>query len=187
MNPEPNDDPKKRKDPFDDIFRGMGIDPSTFERMFEEMQKAIGKMLSEGSNFEPGKPYMHGFSFKVGPDGKPTISEFGNRPRKTPNKPGIQLSEEREPPTDVIETKTDVTVTLEMPGVEKDDIDLHVTEDKIEISVETEKRKYHKAIALPTKVKADTTKATYKNGVLDVVVKKKEPSKGGSGLKVKVQ
>jgi HSP20 family protein len=182
---KPDDDPKRRRnDPFDDLMRGMGIDPSTFERLFDDMQRALGKMLEEGG-FEPGKPYMHGFNFKIGPDGKPHISEFGNRPRAGANP--VSLSEEREPPTDVIETDKDVALTLEMPGVEKSDIDLRVTENRVEISVDTESRKYHKAVDLPTKVKPDTTKATYKNGVLDVVILKKEPGKGEDGLRVAVE
>lgn len=184
---EHDDDPERRKDPFDEIIRGMGFDPRQFDKIFQDMQRAIGKMLEEGG-FEPGKPYMHGFSFKVGPDGRPEIQEFGNRPERHPGKKGfVGLSEEREPPTDVINGENEVSVTVEMPGVEKDDIDLKVTAGELTISVDTEKRKYHKVVQLPAAVKPDTTNATYKNGVLDVVIEKKHPSKDDGGVQIKVQ
>ena len=84
MNPntDPDGDPRKPpKNPFDDIMRGFGFSPDDFDRVFQEMQKALQDMMKQGG-FEPGKPYVHGFSFKIGPDGKPIVSEFGNKTQK---------------------------------------------------------------------------------------------------------
>ena len=63
---------------------------------------------------------------------------------------------------------------MELPGVEKEEIDLRVTEKELEITVDTLQRKYHKIVDFSGKVKPKTTKATYKNGILDVVVEKKK-------------
>ena len=183
---KPDEDPRRRKDPFDEFIRGMGFDPSDFDDLFQDVQRALGKMMEEGG-FEPGKSYMHGFSFKVGPDGRPEIQEFGNRPQRGPGKAGVaHFSDAREPPVDVIESDADISVTLEMPGVDKSDIDLKVTRRELTITVDTEKRKYHKRVELPASVKPDTTRATYKNGVLDVVIEKVEATDEG-GVNVKVQ
>ena len=73
---------------------------------------------------EPGKSYIRGYSINMGPDGKPKIQEFGNRPKKISDGKPI-ISEEREPVTDVIESDKDVCITVEVPGVEKHDIDFH--------------------------------------------------------------
>ena len=178
---------RKKKDPTDpfDIFRGMGIGGKDFERMFEEMQRSIADMMKNMGKMEPGKPYVHGFTFKMGPDGKPHVSEFGNKagvPR--PGKP--VFSDEREPITDVIEEAKTIAVTVEMPGIEKKDIDLRVTETELEINVDTELRKYHKLIKLPKAVKPPTTKATYKNGVLDVTIDKVAQSEPKKGFRVSV-
>ena len=188
MNPfEDDKDKKRRKNPFDFI----GDDD--FERIFDEMQKMfesdnfkdmIEDMFKGG--FDPNKKFVHGFSVNMGPDGKPKVQEFGHRAQKTPTgHPSI--SREREPLTDIIEGDEDVAVTVEIPGVEKDDIDLNVNADNMEITVDNPKRKYHKTLELPCDVKPKTTKATYKNGVLDVVIKRKERKKPGDSYKVNIE
>ena len=178
---------KKRRNPFD------FIDEDEFEKIFEEVQKMfesgdfkemIEDMFRGGIN--PNKRFVHGFSLNIGPDGKPRIQEFGNKPRKSPDGEPL-ISEEREPLTDIIEGDDDVAVTVEIPGVEKNDIDLNVTNDVLEIKVDTPKRKYHKRLDLPCNVKPKTTKATYKNGILDVVIKRKEKKKPGDEYKVNIE
>jgi HSP20 family protein len=185
---EPEDDPRRRKmptNPFDDLFKGLGLAGKDFERLFDEMQRSLAGALNNVGNMEPGKPYVHGFSFKIGPDGKPHMSEFGNR-SQMPTKGKPVFSDEREPLTDVIDEGKTLSVTLEVPGVEKKDIDLRVTESELEVSVDNEARKYHKRIALPTRVKPPTTKATYKNGVLDVTIEKVITSEPKKGFRVSV-
>ena len=186
MDPFDRDNDRRRKNPFD------FINDDEFERMFDEMQKmfestdfkeTIENMFRSG--FDPNKRFIHGFSVNMGPDGKPKIQEFGHRPTRTPaGKPLI--SEEREPLTDIIEGNEEVSVTVEVPGVEKEDVDLNVTENTLEIKVDNPKRKYHKTVDLPCGVKPKTTKATYKNGILDVVISRKGKKKGGTGVKVSV-
>lgn len=183
---DPKNDPRRAKNPFDEIFRGFGINPGEFDRMFEQMNRALQDALKNVGGFEPGKPYVHGFSFKVGPDGKPSVSEFGNRAQRPVkgNKP--ILSEEREPVTDLIEEKGQIAVTLEMPGVDKKDIEIRVTEQELEILVDTPERKYAKTLKLPAQVQPTTTKASYKNGVLDITIQKVKPSGAKEGHRVRV-
>jgi HSP20 family protein len=186
---DPFDDEKNRKNrnPFDFI----GDDE--FERIFEEMQKIfestnfkdlMDDMLRNG--FEPHKRFIRGFSVNIGPDGKPKIQGFGNKPVKSP-KGTSTISDEREPLTDIIEGDNDIAITIEIPGVEKENVDLQVTEDTLEIKVDIPERKYHKVVDLPSKVKPKSTKATYKNGILDIVLDKKERKRGGSGYKVSIE
>ena len=42
------------------------------------------------------------------------------------------------------------------------------------IAVDSTKRRYYKDIALPAKVDPDSAKATYKNGILEITLKKEE-------------
>ncbi len=110
----------------------------------------------------------------------------------------IVQAESRRPFIDVIETDKEVTATAEMPGLEKQDIKINLTEDRLEISAETkheEKKEekgylyrerrsgsYYRAISLPSPVDPDNSKASYKNGVLEIKmpkteIKKKKPLK----------
>ena len=188
MNPFDRDKEKRRrKSPFD------FMNDDDFERIFDEMQRMFEnddfkEMIEDmfRSGFDPNKRFIHGFSLNVGPDGKPRFQEFGNRPVKNPDGAPI-LSDEREPLTDIIEGDEDVAITVEIPGVEKEDIDLNVTKENIEIRVDTLQRKYHKNLDLPCDVLPKTTKATYKNGILDVVIKRSEKKKPGSGYKVNIE
>ncbi len=104
------------------------------------------------------------------------------------------LSEYREPLTDVWETDNDVVATIELPGVSKEDINLNVTDNRVEVKVEKKEEKkekkkglyrlersyrgFYRAFPLPSEVKADEAKATYKNGVLEITIPKKQPSQG---------
>jgi HSP20 family protein len=187
MDPFKKDRDRRKRDPFDffrddDIFRDIFDD----ERLMDDIKRMTEEMMKMFTNAKPGKPVVHGFKIQVGPDGKPRIEDFGNRPIKSPAGES-EISEEREPLTDIIEGDEDVAITVELPGVEKDDIDLDVTGESLEIKVDTPTRKYHKSIDLPCDVKPKTTKATYKNGILDVAIKRKEKKKPGEGYRVDIE
>lgn len=174
---------------FDDFFEFGDIDRE-FERMREFMDRITRRaMRGELDKGEHG-PYVYGFSMRLGPDGKPQIEEFGNTrpPRRLEGGEGkgeqFELAE-REPLTDVIECEDSMSITLEIPGVDKDEIELRVEEDKVSINVDTPSRKYFKEIPLKVRVDPKTSKATYKNGVLDITLKKVQ-TKEKKGKKVKI-
>ena len=74
---------------------------------------------------------------------------------------------------------------VELPGVEKKDIELSGTEDKLTISVDTPERKYFKEVELPVKVDSKKATSKYKNGVLDITIpKKKEEQTKSESLKI---
>lgn len=161
-----------------------------FEEEFRRMEENMGRMLDEISKtnsgkLEPGKPYVYGFSMRVGPDGKPQIEEFGNTGAKMHSQDGI--SEEREPLTDVIDKGGEVVVIAEVPGVEKNDIKLKAGKDRLKITVDTLERKYHKEIKLPSEVKPDVSKATYKNGILEVKLTKISGKKKEDGVDIRIE
>jgi len=84
----------------------------------------------------------------------------------------------------VIETDEEVQVIAEMPGVNKEDIELNATERELEIKAESENRRYYERVELPCEVIPDSAKARYNNGVLEVIFKKKYPEKKGKKIKV---
>ena len=163
-------DRKKRKDFWDDFFGNWDID---FNDVFEEMRRMMDEMMKDPSKFAD-RPFVYGYSMKVGPDGRPMIKSFGNQP-------GVKGDATREPLTDVMEKDDDIVITMEVPGVEKEDIDVEVAERSVRVSANGAQR-YYKEVQLPSSVDTTSTKATYKNGVLSITVKKKE-----KGKKVRVE
>ena len=170
----------------DEVFREM-------EREFSELLKKAPRdyvrerVLPDGSKVEEWGPFVYGHSIKIGPDGKPEIREFGNiRPEAGPGigKPRIDIKEEREPLVDVITTDGEVKVLAELPGVEKNDIKLHGTEETLTISVDMPQRKYYKEVELPAKVDPQRAKSSYKNGVLEVTLARREAKPKGEPIKV---
>lgn len=169
---------------IDKIFEDMMRFLREFERrMFEEFREYKPERFREYERMEG--PFVYGFSITIGPDGKPIIREFGNV-RRVRGKPSIV--EEREPLVDVFESENEVTVVAEMPGVDKEKIEVKVTEDgkTLVINASNEKRKYYKEVELPAKVDPSSAKASYKNGVLEVKLKKIGKEEG-RGIKIKVE
>jgi len=140
---------------------------------FEEMLKKLEEEMPGESNRYG--PFIYGLTCTKEPGKEPEIKEFGNiKPanRKLEPFPGG----EREPLADVIDQKDAYEVVVELPGVEKEDLRLHATEDSLEIKTE-DGIKFFKAVSFETPVRPETAKATYKNGVLSVRLQKKEGEK----------
>lgn len=152
---------------FDDDFERM------IERMFEEISMGFEDLEELEKRAREGKSFVRGFSITIGPDGKPIIQEFGDKPTVTPK--GVE--EKREPLVDIINEKNDLRIIAELPGVRKEDIELNATEKELEIKVDTAERKYYKKLELPCKIKPETADAKYNNGVLQITLTKVEPSK----------
>jgi HSP20 family protein len=131
---------------------------------------------------EGGKPLVYGFSMRVDEDGKPVISEFGNTARQ-----GKQQNA-REPLVDLINGERDITVVAELPGVEKKNLQLKVSKNALNIDVTDPERRFAKSVRLPTEVDEKASKASLKNGILEVVLKKRVASKQQhSGESIKVE
>jgi len=138
-----------------------------------KLKESGGEIKEEGeidlSHLKEGMKGVFGFSVKTAVGGKPIIEPFGNI-RKTPKGPTVE--EVREPMTDVFDEKEEIRVYAEMPGVNEGDIKLDLKGDILDISAQSGDRKYHKEVLLPAKVKVETLTSTYKNGILEVKIKK---------------
>ena len=97
------------------------------------------------------------------------------------------------PMMDIEETKTDIVVKAEIPGMKKEDIKIQITGDALTISgerrheEETQEKTYHRiermygqfqrVLRLPTEVQSGKTKAAYENGLLTIIIPKAEEEK----------
>jgi len=83
-----------------------------------------------------------------------------------------QIGEESEPLVEVFDNGANIIVLAELFGIDKSSLNLHATEDKLMISVDSAERKYHKEIELPTRVDVGSSSSRLKNGVLEIRLKK---------------
>jgi HSP20 family protein len=105
------------------------------------------------------------------------------------------------PSLDVYEEKSDVVVKAEMPGMSKDDIDITLSDSTLTLKGEKKKEEevkekdyyrcerqygsFYRTVELPSEVKSDGVKATFKDGVLEVrLAKSAEPKKKEIHVKV---
>jgi HSP20 family protein len=162
---------RKKNDDSNDIF-------STFDEEFEEMRARMDKMMEgmmTGLSGLGDESSAYGVSMRVGPDGKPRIQEFGNFDQAAPS--GDRGIPSRELLMDVIEEKDRVRVIVELPGVQKSDINLSADDRTLDIAVDTENKKFSRRIDLPCAIKHDSTSASYKNGVLEITMDRTPPKR----------
>lgn len=97
------------------------------------------------------------------------------------------------PSVDISETKDNVLIKAEMPGLSRDDVKISVQDNMLTLTGEKKQEKeeketnYHRiersygafsrSFTLPTSVKSDKIKATYKDGVLSITLPKTEEVK----------
>jgi HSP20 family protein len=98
----------------------------------------------------------------------------------------------KQPRVDILDLGDALQVVADMPGVQKEDIEINLTPERVEISAEssteTERKEedytyrergyasYRRVLDLPADVLPDKAEASFKNGVLEVTLPKKEPT-----------
>lgn len=151
-------------DEFNRIFQKMSSSFFNIDDIFEEFK-------TKGTNVSP---YFYGYTLTVGPDGKPIVKEYGNvKPELAPT------TNTREPMVDTIVDEKEKLVKLvaEMPGVEKSDVKILVQGKTVDISAEHGEKKYQVIVPIKYKVDENSAKASYKNGILELVFKQIEDEK----------
>lgn len=122
----------------------------------------------------------YGYTMWQGPDGVKHVKEFGNSGSRM-NAIGPSG---KEPFTDVSEEKDVVRVVAEIPGVQKQDIDLSCNGNVLGIKVDTPGREIEKDLALPCDVDVNSAHAEYNNGLLEVTLNKVSPSVEGKKIDI---
>jgi HSP20 family protein len=110
-----------------------------------------------------------------------------------PALPEMKSMEAKLPKVDVVDRESDVLVRAEVPGVDKKDLDISVTENTVTIKGSTrhEEKEEHgdyyrreisagsfsRTLALPAEVDGSLAKADFKDGMLELALPKVEKSK----------
>jgi HSP20 family protein len=112
-----------------------------FDEFFQEIERMMNEMMGESAEFH----VQHG----GGSDGQSDEPEHDVH-------------------VDVHEADDELRVVADVPGVEKEDIDLRCDGESLTIDAAGANREYRERIALPTTVDEHSAGATYNNGILEV-------------------
>jgi len=97
-------------------------------------------------------------------------------------------------PVDVSETEKEIIVRADLPGFSKDEVSVNATENTLTIEAKHKEEKkekgekyytverkfgsFRRVISLPVEVEPEKARARMKDGVLEVILPKKEKKKG---------
>jgi HSP20 family protein len=97
-------------------------------------------------------------------------------------------------PVDISETENEIIVRADLPGFSKDEVSVNATENTLTIEAKHREEKkekgekyytverkfgsFRRVISLPVEVEPEKAKARMKDGVLEVILPKKEKKKG---------
>ena len=170
----PFEDMEQMMDRMERYFEGFfphrwrwGRLPTPFGEMDRMMEQALEQTFSRGWM----RPWQRGWS-----PWPPLAGAGGQVPR-----------------VDVIDRDEDVLVRAELPGVKKEDLDISMADDRVTIRAtasqeeseekgdyyrkELSRGMFSRTVRLPCAVQGDKSKATFKDGVMELVLPKVEPTK----------
>jgi HSP20 family protein len=176
----PKRNSRKDDDDYDFFGNAFGFGFQGVDEMIDSMYKSMQTLGSSTSS----NAIYYGYQVNIGPDGKPRVREFGN---VKPTRRGTFQLASRDPFVDTVLDEKDnaLKVVAEMPGIQKEDIKLEAREDSLTIRAQSKDRNYDTTVPLESAVDPKSAKASYRNGILEVNLKLKEPFKP-KGIDVKV-
>ena len=76
------------------------------------------------------------------------------------------------PLIDIFQEKNWITIVAEIAGFNKETLKINVKDQKLTLSAKAKDRRYYKSLNLPRMVVPNAVHTTYKNGVLEIKLKK---------------
>ena len=137
-----------------------------FDRMMERFQNEFDDFWEMPSLWSHGMRWRHGF-------------------------PMMPFKETKMPSVDIEDRGKDFRLTVDLPGFNKENVEIEVSDDSVVIhakkAVEEEEKKrnyvrreraaqtFYRKVPLPEMVRSDNAKANLNNGILEITLPKKEP------------
>ena len=170
---------------FNDLFKDLDGFEEIFNEFEHEMNNDLVNMINriESEGQHKSESFIYGYSINIDENGKAEINEFGNIKSSPEGEENLEVSESREALVDIIEGKNAVTVVIELPGVEKSDIKVEIKESIIFVTTINSKN-YYKEIPLTGKIIANSARARYNNGILEIIINKDNKSDSENNIVV---
>lgn len=168
----------------DDLFKNEQFKDIPFEDVSDILENIIDSMASVSSGGSE-KPKIYGFSITHRPGEEPIVHELGSDDRSdTMNVDACMGISEMDHLVDLIETDDHVHFMAELPFAEKEDINLIADEFSLHISAVQGDWSYDKTFDLPVPVYPKSGKATFNNGVIEVIFERR-PLECSCAIKIK--
>jgi HSP20 family molecular chaperone IbpA len=115
-------------------------------------------------------------------DKKPGTTQKTQRLKNMPTHPSFRPSKsfaksniaEQKPLIDIFQENNYVTIVAEIVGFNKETLKIDVKDQKITLSAKSKDRRYYKSLNLPTVVIPNAMHTKFKNGVLEIKLRKAE-------------
>jgi HSP20 family protein len=176
----------------DDLFTDFEEMEREFEDVFMDIKAPKEIMIDYETQEDVGvgefSSFVYEYSMTVELDDKPHVSNRSSKKMKDVFEyDGPKVTSEREPLAEVNVYDKEVKVVLEMPDVSKEHIKIQAHKNSLEISSDHPERKYQ-VIDIPRIADIKTIRATYKNGILEIVFKKKEKlERNNKGREIRIE
>ena len=151
------------------LFKGLGDFLDVFSDMIPTDESEVtrsGEFKVKGLGDKAKGVY--GFTVRTGLGGIPKVERFGNI---RPTEEGPVVADVREPMVDIFDEGKEIVLVAELPGVSEEEVKVEVRDDVLSLQT-TGERKYEKEILLPGKVNGKSMGKTFKNGILELRLKR---------------
>ena len=178
FNRRKKDYPKDKDWTFPDIesaFRAMQRDMKDKQKEIIKANQHIPTYFGSLNNKKTNnkKHFIQGYKITTCPDGKTKITRFGNQPPKR-LRSHIQTTKDPEPLLDVIQTKNNILVVIELQGVINKELKVIASKSRLIITAKRPNGSFQKEIDLPANINKNKSNAIYKNGVLTITLPKEK-------------
>ena len=143
----------------------------------ERMNIALGfpeRLWKRPIEFHEGKPRFRVAASSYNQDAPPRVFDDETPHADLEDRDGVDQPEKgpAEPRVKVSTEEGNARVTVELSSVDKKDMNLRCAEDSLTLSVKTPAGSWTKEIPLPFRVDPNTAKAVFRDGKLELIVRR---------------
>jgi len=139
---------------------------------FETMENILSDILDtfETAETDFTKQFKVAFTCSLDEDGCVQVDDFGFLGEQ------LKKSGAPEPLVEIIEFKTEILAVVDATNLPTKDIDFKVSGNSLELA-EKKSKKFLKKVLFPCNVNAESVRASFNNGVLEIRLSKKKNEK----------
>jgi HSP20 family protein len=160
---------------YEDFFEEL---EEMIDKALEDVEKSMRMLLRSEDVKELDKPRFYGFSIQMNDNGMPKLTKFGDSL--------MQSKDVRTPFYDqyIDKERKELVVIFELPGIEKEELQLKSSTNKLMLDAKNENRSYNAEVILDSEVEPSSALSAFKNGILTVKFKLKDFKDGFTNISI---